>query len=303
MSTPRIYRWDDFGSPGGVPPGSNLDKLKAIFKACLVDGYGDQPAAGWEMVHEHPNGFSITNGDGVLNVVSGAHGHPTAGFGFYIAQEVTDTSEALIGGVNLRSNGWIPELSLNGAKHALYDNIGWKQWVLIANNKSVTFYNAHGSAPSYNYYEHALLLSFGEPKGTEFAGNFFCTGNTSERYRQGSILNNTADNILSAYICTVNPSGSSSGLVDSSSKSANNIFLQPAELVVNNYTSGTIPGVVHDAYYTLRGTYWSKALDALGLKNDFWGSVGKPVNAGGYELAYLYGHSQSFFITTDPRFW
>lgn len=304
MTRPRIYSWNDFGSPGGIPTGSHLDKLKAIFKACLVDGYGDQPAAGWEMVHEHPNGFSITNGDGILNVVAGAHGHTDRRFGFYIAQEATDISEGLIQGTNLRSGAWIPDLYLYGPKHQLTDDIGWRKWVLIADNKSVTFYNAHGSAAAHNYYEHVLLLSFGEPKGTDFTGNFYCTGDTRYRYRQGSILSSTVDNLLSQYGCGAYPAGAGGdGGVRKAFENNNNIFLSPVHLSFNKQLIGYIPGVVVDSYYTAPAVSWRDVLYPLGLQDDFWISVGEKFDAGGHDLAYLYAHSQSYFITTDPRFW
>ena len=44
MGIPTIYRWDDAGAP-------TLDGLAgsaiAVLQACLVDGYGSKPAAGW----------------------------------------------------------------------------------------------------------------------------------------------------------------------------------------------------------------------------------------------------------------
>ena len=48
-----LYRWDDVGAPqmfGGAT--SVRGDLNAVLKACLVDGYGAKPAAGWTMPFE-----------------------------------------------------------------------------------------------------------------------------------------------------------------------------------------------------------------------------------------------------------
>lgn len=45
-----VYRWDDPGAPQltGIKPSEFL----TVFKKCLVEGYGEKPAAGWSIVEE-----------------------------------------------------------------------------------------------------------------------------------------------------------------------------------------------------------------------------------------------------------
>lgn len=47
---PTVYRWDDAGAPGRPSSNGNDEKadfFATVFRACLVQGYGDKPPAGW----------------------------------------------------------------------------------------------------------------------------------------------------------------------------------------------------------------------------------------------------------------
>lgn len=59
----------DAGAP--VLSGSVYNRVKQILLACLVNGYGSKPAAGWTIGHQSAdgNGFSLGNGDGFINLV------------------------------------------------------------------------------------------------------------------------------------------------------------------------------------------------------------------------------------------
>ena len=50
MSAPTIYRSDDPGAP--VTTGDVKNGLYKALRACLVDGYGAKPAAGWSVVYD-----------------------------------------------------------------------------------------------------------------------------------------------------------------------------------------------------------------------------------------------------------
>ncbi|BBP81173.1 hypothetical protein PHLH8_08150 [Pseudomonas sp. Pc102] len=51
--TLRIYRSTDTGAPTrGALTGLPVNMLRQILRACLVDGYGTQPSAGWSLVDE-----------------------------------------------------------------------------------------------------------------------------------------------------------------------------------------------------------------------------------------------------------
>ena len=50
MGAPTIYRSDDPGAP--VTTGDVKNGLYNVLRACLVDGYGAKPAAGWSVVYD-----------------------------------------------------------------------------------------------------------------------------------------------------------------------------------------------------------------------------------------------------------
>ena len=54
MTIPTVYRWDDANAP--VLSGQR-NSLVNLLKACLVDGYGIKPSAGWTMPFFSANGY------------------------------------------------------------------------------------------------------------------------------------------------------------------------------------------------------------------------------------------------------
>src|SRR5690554_3044623 len=109
--TIRVYTWEDDGAPvlPNVSSQRLIDNLRIIFKACLVDGYGDKPGAGWTLGHDLPDGFSLGNGNGWLNVVS----HTNSAVTVYAIEEITDFSTPEAGGVNKRSGEFSDGYSSN----------------------------------------------------------------------------------------------------------------------------------------------------------------------------------------------
>lgn len=135
--TVRFYSSLDTGAP--ALSGDLYDCLRTIFKACLVDGYGSKAAAGWTVGHDVNGGFSLSNGDGVINLVRTA-AHSVA---VYIMEAITDTSAALAGGVNRRSAGWYDGSPVT-ERFYLFNNGGLyggsnPHWVLVADEKSCIF--------------------------------------------------------------------------------------------------------------------------------------------------------------------
>lgn len=132
--TVRVYSSLDTGAT--TLSGDLYDRLRAILRACLVDGYGSKPAAGWTVGHDVSGGFSLSNGDGVINLVRTA----AANVAVYIMEAITDASAALAGGVNRRSAGWYDGSSAT-ERFYLFNNGGLTgtnnpHWVLIADDKT-----------------------------------------------------------------------------------------------------------------------------------------------------------------------
>lgn len=71
MGAPIVYRFDDDGAPALTS--ADNTKFINLLKACLVDGYGGKPGAGWTMPYISDNGDKAA-----------FRNNPAAGTGFYM---------------------------------------------------------------------------------------------------------------------------------------------------------------------------------------------------------------------------
>lgn len=138
--TIRVYSSLDTGAPA-LPSVSSqrlFDNLRLVLLACLVNGYAGRPAAGWTVVHDVADGFSLRNGEGVINLVAVS----THAVAVYLMEAVTDPSTALAGGVNRRSGPWYEGQSTIGRQFfylpSFTGTVANKGWVLVADAHSVT---------------------------------------------------------------------------------------------------------------------------------------------------------------------
>lgn len=113
--TVRSYSSLDTGAPAFTSSTSTQECLRTILMACLVNGFGSNPAAGWTVGHDVTDGFSLYNGDGYANFVYNAN---TSSI-LYLMESITDGTTALASGVNRRSGNWF-DGSTNTAKQYLY---------------------------------------------------------------------------------------------------------------------------------------------------------------------------------------
>lgn len=78
MATPTVYKWTDADAPMPETYGSSSHYGQKYFleilKACLVDGYGTKPAAGWTLEHwdetEDAYRAGFGNGNGIIECIS-----------------------------------------------------------------------------------------------------------------------------------------------------------------------------------------------------------------------------------------
>ncbi len=115
-----VYRSTDTGAPAYPASGINGGSAGAfmdILKACLVDGFGSKPGAGWTVDYEDATAekrrMGLSNGNGVFEVVTWG----SYGVGFFIWDSITtpgtgaiyidDWSSVVSAGVN----GWKGEQS------------------------------------------------------------------------------------------------------------------------------------------------------------------------------------------------
>lgn len=150
--TVRFYSSLDAGVPALT--GDVYSRVKQILLACLVNGYGSKPAAGWVVGHDVVGGFSLGNGDGFINFMPGTN--PSA-YIAYIMESITDGTTALATGYNRRSAAWYD--GQTSTERQSFYNIGLGTagyyWSVIADAKTVILLvgGNHSTAdpPNYTY--------------------------------------------------------------------------------------------------------------------------------------------------------
>ena len=144
-----VYTHFDTGAPT-LRGNTAFSKLRAVLKACLVDGYGDKPAAGWTMPHDVTGGFSLSNGDGVVSFTVRTTDHNY--LDIYVMESITDASTKIPSGVNRRSGVWSDLENagtsvrhyLNFARHTaqagLNSDVHGHKWTVVADEKTCIAY-------------------------------------------------------------------------------------------------------------------------------------------------------------------
>ena len=209
--TPIVYRWDDPGAPNLnaiMPTANDKDRLfmYTVLKACLVDGYGTQAAAGWTMPHEE-----ITN-EGCRFVLKNAansgsllhEGGIFSGGSTFLAA-ATLWSCADVPNMDSPVNAWslavqyedrVAQAGSVFHKTGVYAGSTCDAWVVIANENTVVFisgrssieFSVNNTALSDNY---TSTLVFGAMVGSPSqggvsdpkAGNFHIAGGGSHNYK------------------------------------------------------------------------------------------------------------------------
>lgn len=143
--TVRVYTSLDTGAP--VLSGTQFARVRQILLACLVNGYGSKPAAGWTIGHDVANGFSLFNGFGYINFVSGTSNWSHLA---YIMEAITDASTALAGGVNRRSAGWYDGSASTERQGFFTGSTGLNStqnpyWSVVADDKTCIFFFGGGA--------------------------------------------------------------------------------------------------------------------------------------------------------------
>lgn len=329
MTEPRFYSWDDDGSPGRALTGNNQNRLKQILVACLVNGYGSKPGAGWTLEHEHANGFTLSNGDAYVNFVSNLPAnapypamHVNA-IHVYCAESLMDASEAIINGANLCSGTYskeetelpnYPRHSLGYAGYPLQTQVNTLQWTLVADDKTFTL-NCSNSVSNTGTISQCFTLYAGESDlDNAVSGNFVVLGGdvlTFDRSdamyalsRGYTALRDLSTGTAMRAVVETEPyasSYSSSPSANTDSIPAQLNFQQP-RLVSDGRFCGRLRGVVYDD--VLRSKYgWEVGLKALGFSGTDFTDRGKPVKIGDYSYAFARSASGNSFLTDNPAFW
>lgn len=157
-----VYTHFDAGAPT-LSGNTAFSKVRAVLKACLVDGYGDKPAAGWTMPHDVTGGFSLSNGDGVVSFTVRTTDQNL--LDIYVMESITDASTKIPSGVNRRSGVWSDlENAGSSVRHYLnFANRGYQsglnytlhgnKWTVVADEKTCIAYlyglNSNGQVAEF----------------------------------------------------------------------------------------------------------------------------------------------------------
>lgn len=134
-----FYSSLDTGAP--LLTGDFFNKIRSILTACLVDGYGAKPAAGWSIAHSHPEGVGFSNGEGVFFIAFYDSIRMWGG----VIESVSGSSEKFPDGNNRQYGGMAAESggNLGGAN---------PHWYVVADDKTAILMFGGGIAGSDTVY-------------------------------------------------------------------------------------------------------------------------------------------------------
>lgn len=193
-----VYHRDQPGAPAltydtGVTTQAHFDAFRAVLKACLVDGYGSTPAAGWELIHDASNSLILRNGSHSGYVCFQRSAASLALITVWLAATYSGVdADGKIVGDGVRSG--------NAASSATPQKINLRSfvarsvsctWSLIADDKTFCFSPSASSSASDaaatgsqgNAYEFIHPVYCGE----DSAGDFICVGGVNNSSDSGSL--------------------------------------------------------------------------------------------------------------------
>lgn len=148
MGAPTVYYYDD---PGAPVISSAQDGFYQILRACLVDGYGSKPAAGWSVVYDDwaaSGNFSIENAaqTGVFGMARAASGKPPFVF---IADAMIDAASP-VNGVSGRDAITTTTAFVEGdsvyTRRASGGGYTPTHWCVVANDNFAVLFTHHNLA-------------------------------------------------------------------------------------------------------------------------------------------------------------
>lgn len=329
--TIRYYSSLDDGAPllPAVSSQRFIDNLRIVLINCLVTGYASKPGAGWTLAHDHPDGFTLSNGEGYINFVS----VNSSNVAIYLLEALTDTSKAEVQGYNRRSGRWSEGSSLT-ARHYhngqyFYRFIDNKGWCLIADRETVTLQWLAASTDLDPNGGYGGVLHFGRfwsavgDAGFCALGGGASSGSTARLSGDvvGTLLRHPFDGtVVQGEPCyhagLFNESGQSQQ--QSPINPAGLPSLRPLRVALLGYGSvlsgstdarsgrhcGRLRGLLCEP--SLSAAYVSKVLPLLGVANPVWQDKLRPLTLpDGRQWVPLYPHTGDLgcFVSLDPADW
>ena len=334
--TVRIYRSTDAGAPTRTGlTGTHVNMLRQILRACLVDGYGAKPAAGWSVVDEGSQGFSITNanGSGIINFFQADTRPYYYGITIYLLESMTGSVNGRLSGDNIRSGPWFTG-STDVNRHtilpmasALGSNLASSYWSIIADENTCMLILAGPlSSGSARWGDMFLYMgeiksplsgparfvvsggcnSYGENATTNGASSIYAPfgfGNTALRDLVSGAIPSAASNFGCAELNTVSGTGYTNMLA--TSQYSGELTMARARVYTGAAAGkgqvGFFRGIIMDP--SLAVFDHQTAMTALGLARSE-ASMGVFVGAPGESVAIFSSrNSPTFFVTDNPAYW
>ncbi len=319
-----VYHRDQAGAPALVYSTAtnniaHFTALKTVLKACLINGYGAQPSAGWLLINEGVNFIVLRTGtlSGYVCLTWVVGGIVRV----YLAETYTGMTGDVMTGDGLKSgNASASSLPQVLAGFLLAHSTLNTNWAMVADSKTFVFMMVGGSADEEiaNLAHKGFTLYAGEDSsgavialgGSAYAGTNYLTATGKFSGGAGmTVLKSPVTGLLvgSSALDVVVP-----GLTRDSTTSA---FSQIVKLSTANLLkavwaggaalSGSLRGValVADLANTISV---SQAAQCLGLSTAMtYRTANTPINLGDGHMYFAgVATSASFFLLTDnPDFW
>lgn len=328
--TIRYYSSLDDGAPllPAVSSQRFIDNLRIVLINCLVTGYASKPGAGWTLAHDHPDGVTLSNGEGYINFVS----VNSSTVAIYLLEALTDTSKAEVQGYNKRSGRWSEGSALSDRHYhsasGFYGATANKGWSVVADGKTATLQWLGGSA-ALDVGSGGGVLYFGR-YWASFGDAGFCTlgGSVSSGQQPYFSASESGTALRHSFDGTVAQGEPRyrAGLFSESNRSSLQSVLNPAGLPsvrparvalvgYGTVLSGSIDASSGRHCGRLRGllcepslsaAYVSKVLPLLGVANPVWQDKLRPLTLpDGRQWVPLYPHIGDLgcFVSLDPADW
>lgn len=324
--TIRVYSSLDTGAP--VLSGAGLlDNLRTVLLAALVNGYGGKPGAGWTVAHNVADGFSLSNGEGVISIVRDDATRVVV----YIMEAVTDPSTALPGGINRRSGPWFDGQSTAERQFIYMTSFRAsspnKGWVCVADDRTATLLFQGGDTAVDRVANSGQALHFGRFFPVLGGVGFCALGGASTSYdicrifskaAIGSVLRNCftglVDQGAGGHVFAALPSDSGVSSVRAKARLSVRVMrlsrVSLSALGVGHSGSssepaiaGVLRGMVSDP--SLGEAFLSQVLPVLGVAGATNADRLRPHAVGGKTLVPVYPHTSDMgaFVSLDAADW
>lgn len=329
--TIRYYSSLDDGAPllPAVSSQRFIDNLRIVLINCLVTGYASKPGAGWTLAHDHPDGFTLSNGEGYINFVS----VNSSSVAIYLLEALTDTSKAEVQGYNRRSGRWSEGSSL-AVRHYHYSQrfagtSANKGWCLVADDKTATLQWLAASTDLDVSAGFGGELHFGRYWPAIGQVGFCALGGADSTTSSPALSNGAYGTALRNPFDGAIAQGEPyyrAGLFNETQQTVQRSFLNPSDLpslrpsrvalvgygsVLSGSTDardgrhcGRLRGLLCEP--SLSAAYVSKVLPLLGVASPVWQDKLRPLTLpDGRQWVPLYPHTNDLgaFVSLDPADW